>query len=150
MSESLPGKPHLGASADIGSSARPIFNIIEKIVGIDPHEMPRASGLVGLSGSTRGVLKATIRVFTIAFIVLLAVFIPSFDIVMGFMGSAMVFSVSIVLPLAFHLKLFGKEMGMKEKVLNWFLILLGSFLAVIGTVWVFLPKNLRERMDGIV
>ena len=149
MSEALADKPHPGASADIGSSARPIYNIIEKIVGIDPQEMPRASGLVGLSGSTRGVLKLTIRIFTIAFIVLLAIFIPSFDIVMGLMGSAMVFSVSIVLPLAFHLKLFGKEMGRKEKVLNWFLILIGSFLAVIGTVWVFLPKELRERMDGV-
>ena len=150
MSEPLAGKRHLGASADIGSSARPIYNIIERIVGIDPQEMPRASGLVGLSGSTRGVLKFTIRIFTIAFIVLLAIFIPSFDIVMGLMGSAMVFSVSIVLPLAFHLKLFGKEMGMKEKVLDWFLILIGSFLAVIGTVWVFLPKELRERMDGVL
>ena len=118
-------------------------------MGIDPQEMPRASGLAGLSGSTRGVLKLTIRIFTIAFIVLLAIFIPSFDIVMGLMGSAMVFSISIVLPLAFHLKLFGKEMGTKEKVLNWFLIFIGSFLAVIGTVWVFLPKELRERMDGV-
>ena len=145
----MAGEPHLGASADIGSSARPIYNIIEKIVGISPQEMPRTSGLVGLSGSSRGVLKLTIRIFTIAFIVLLAIFIPSFDIVMGLMGSAMVFSVSIVLPLAFHLKLFGKEIGRKEKVLNWFLILIGSFLAVIGTVWVFLPKELRERMDGI-
>ena len=62
----------------------------------------------------------------------------------------MVFSVSIVLPLAFHLKLFGKEMGMKEKVLNWVLIVIGSFMAIIGTVWVFLPKQVRERMDGIV
>ena len=67
---------------------------------------------------------------------------------MALMGSAMAFSICIILPLAFHLKLFGKELGTKEKVLNWFLIVVSSVMAVIGTVWVFLPKKMRERMDG--
>ena len=67
---------------------------------------------------------------------------------MALMGSAMAFSICIILPLAFHLKLFGKELGTKEKVLNWFLIVISSVMAVIGTVWVFLPKKMRERMDG--
>ncbi len=82
-------------------------------------------------------------------IIFIAILVPSFDTVMGFMGSAMAFSICIILPLAFHLKLFGKELGMKEKVLNWFLIVVCSVMAVIGTVWVFLPKQMRERMDGI-
>lgn len=68
---------------------------------------------------------------------------------MALMGSAMAFSICIVLPLAFHLKLFGKELGMKEKALNWFLIVVCSVMAVIGTVWVFLPEEMRERMDGV-
>ena len=68
---------------------------------------------------------------------------------MALMGSAMAFSICIILPLAFHLKLFGKELGTREKVLNWFLIVISSFMAVIGTVWVFLPKQMRDRMDGL-
>ena len=68
---------------------------------------------------------------------------------MALMGSAMAFSICIILPLAFHLNLFGKELCTKEKVLNWFLIVISSIMAVIGTVWVFLPKQLRERMDGL-
>ena len=68
---------------------------------------------------------------------------------MALMGSAMAFSICIVLPLAFHLKLFGKELGRKEKVLNYFLIVVCSIMAVIGTVWVFLPKQMRDRMDGV-
>lgn len=68
---------------------------------------------------------------------------------MALMGSAMAFSICVVLPLAFHLKMFGKELKMKEKVLNWFLIVVCSIMAVIGTVWVFLPKQMRERMDGV-
>ena len=149
MSEPPPGKLNVGIPIENGSSARPIYNVIEKIVGLDPQEIPRTSGLLGLSGYTRGFLKFAIRIFTVAAIIAIAILVPSFHTVMALMGSAMAFSICIVLPLAFHLKLFGKELGMKEKVLNWFLIVVCSFMAVIGTVWVFLPKQMRERMDGI-
>ena len=111
--------------------------------------MPRASGLVGLSSYTRGFLVFAIRFFTIAVVIIIAILVPSFDAIMALMGSAMAFSICIVLPLAFHLKLFGKELGMKERVLNWFLIIVCSIMAVVGTVWVFLPRQMRERMDGI-
>lgn len=149
MSECPREKLCLGTCAKNDPSARPIYNIIEKLVGLDPQEMPRASGLLGLSGYTRGFLKFAIRVFTIAVIILIAILVPSFDTIMALMGSAMAFSICIILPLAFHLKLFGKDLGKKEKVLNWFLIVVCSVMAVIGTVWVFLPKQMRERMDGI-
>ena len=138
-----------GTSAEIRSSARPIYNVIEKLVGIDPQEMPQASGLLGLSGYSRGALKFAIRIFVLAIVILLAILVPSFNTLMALTGSVMAFSVCIVLPLAFHLKLFGKELGMKEKVLNWFLIVVCSIMGVIGTVWVFLPKEMRESMDGV-
>ncbi|CAF9906195.1 hypothetical protein IMSHALPRED_004126 [Imshaugia aleurites] len=130
-------------------NARPIYNVIEKVVGLDPQEIPQASGLLGLSGYTRGFLKFAIRIFTLAVIIAIAILVPSFDTIMALMGSAMAFSICVVLPLAFHLKMFGKELKMKEKVLNWFLIVVCSIMAVIGTVWVFLPKQMRERMDGV-
>ena len=81
-------------------------------------------------------------------IVLLGVLVPSFDTIMALMGSAMAFSICIVLPVAFYLKLFAKEISRKEKVLDWFLIVVCSIMGIIGTVWVFLPKRVRERMDG--
>ena len=130
-------------------STRPIHDVIEKLVGLDPQEMPPTTGLLGLSGYTRGALKAVIRVLTLAVIILLAILVPSFDTIMAFMGSAMAFSICIVLPLAFHLKLFGKELNVRERVLNWILMVVCAIMAVIGTVWVFLPKQIRERMDGI-
>lgn len=142
-------KHHAGTSANICSSARPIYHVIEKLVGIDPQEMPGSSGLLGLPGYTRGFLKIAIRVFTIAVIIIISILVPAFDTIMALMGSAMAFSICIVLPLAFHLKVFGKEMGLKEKFLNWFLIVICSFMAVIGTVWVFLPKQIRESMDNL-
>ena len=68
---------------------------------------------------------------------------------MALLGSAMAFSICIVLPVAFHLKLFYHEIGQMEKALHWFLIVTCSILAVVGTIWVFLPKQVRHGMDGI-
>lgn len=149
MSEVLWRKLYLGIAAKTDCSTRPINDVIERLVGLDPQEIPPNTGPLGLSGYTRGVLKAVIRIGTLTVIILLALLVPSFDTIMALMGSAMAFSICIVLPLAFNLKLFGSELDVREKVLNWFLIVICSVMAVIGTVWVFLPKQIRERMDGV-
>lgn len=81
-------------------------------------------------------------------VILLAILVPSFDTIMALMGSAMAFSICIVLPLVFHLSLFGHELSRKETLLNWVLIVSCSIMGTVGTVWVFLPRNVRERMDG--
>ena len=60
---------------------------------------------------------------------------------MALMGSALCFTICIILPLAFHLKIFGKRISTKERVLNWVLIVTCSILAVVGTVWAFLPMS---------
>ncbi len=149
VSESVLGKLYRSKPFNNNSSARPIYNIVERLVGLDPQELPPATGLLGLSGYTRGGIKFAIRIIVLAVIIILAILVPSFDLIMALSGSAMAFSICIILPVAFHLKMFGKELGMKEKMLNWFLIVVCSILAVLGTVWVFLPKELRERMDGV-
>lgn len=130
-------------------SVAPINGTIEKFFGLLPHQLSPSRTLLGLPSYARGIFKIAIRTLTIVAIILLAILVPSFDTIMALMGSAMAFSICIVLPLAFHLKLFGKELGMKERVLNWFLIVVCSIMAVIGTVWVFLPKQMRERLDGV-
>ena len=118
-------------------------------MGLDPQEVPQASSRLGFSGYTRGVVKFAIRVFTVAVVIILAILIPSFDLIMALSGSAMTLAICIILPLAFHLKMFWKDLGMMEKILNWFVIVVCSLMAVVGTVWVFLPKQMRERLDGI-
>lgn len=127
----------------------PVNVTIESFVGLSPSEIPQSSGLLGAATYTRGALKIAIRILTVVVIIVLAILIPGFDIVMALLGSAMAFSICIILPLAFYLKIFGKEISMKERVLDWFLIVACSIMAVIGTVWVFLPKSVREHMDGV-
>jgi vesicular inhibitory amino acid transporter len=104
--------------------------------------MPDSPALVGLSALSRGLLKVTIRIGTTLLIMVLAILCPSFDRVMALMGSAFCFTICIILPLLFYLKLFGSEIGMKERILDWFLIVVCSILAVVGTVWAFLPRGL--------
>ena len=122
---------------------------MDTLLGVNASTVPRSPKLFGLSGYARGFIKCLIRLFTIFVITLLGILVPSFDIIMALMGSAMAFSICIILPLAFHLKLFGKELGSKEKALNWFLIVISSIMAVVGTVWVFLPRSVRDKLDGI-
>ena len=122
---------------------------IDSIIGLNPITVPLTPGLSGTSGYARGFIKCSIRIFTISVIILLAILVPSFDTIMALMGSAMSLSICIILPLSFHLKLFGKEIGKTENALNWILIVICSVMAVVGTVWVFLPKDVRERLDGI-
>ena len=58
------------------------------------------------------------------------------------MGAVACFTICIILPLAFHLKLFGKEMGATEKMFNWVLIVVSTVMAVISTVFACLPKDM--------
>ncbi|KAI9813750.1 MAG: hypothetical protein M1827_003540 [Pycnora praestabilis] len=122
-------------------NARPIISTLEIFSGLDARAVSSSSSLIGMSGFTRGILKCTIRILTIVVITIIAILVPAFDRIMGFLGSAMCFTICIILPLAFYLKIFGKEISMRERVLDWFLIAVCSVMAVVGTVWAFMPSK---------
>jgi solute carrier family 32 (vesicular inhibitory amino acid transporter) len=81
-----------------------------------------------------------IRVVTTAVIIFIAVVFPSFDRIMAFVGSCLCFTICIILPLAFYLKIFAREITFSERILDWVLLLTSSVMATWGTVWAFLPK----------
>ena len=87
-------------------------------------------------------LKGAIRTLLIVLIIVLAIFIPNFDTIMGLLGSAMCFSICAVLPLAFYLKIFGTTISAKERVLDWFLLIVCSTMGILGTIWVCLPRHM--------
>ena len=118
----------------ITSSVRPIFVTIEILCGLHSHNAQPSWA--------RRVLKGSIRTILVIIITVLAIFIPSFDTIIGLMGSAMCFSICVILPVAFYLKLFGKRISMRERILDWFLIIISSILAILGTVWICLPRHM--------
>lgn len=101
-----------------------------------------------MSPFARGALQALTRTCVVILIVVIAAAVPAFDIVMALMGSALCFSICVILPLAFYLKIFGQKISLGERIIDWALILCCSVMAVVGTVWAFLPKEQVEAGFG--
>lgn len=123
-------------------NARPIVSTLEVLLGLDTRSLAAASSLNGMSGLNRGIFKFLLRVAIIVSFVIIAILFPSFDRIMTLLGSVACFSICIILPLAFHLKLFGNELSRKEKGMNWALIVLSTIMAVVSTVFAFFPKEM--------
>jgi vesicular inhibitory amino acid transporter len=123
-------------------NARPIVSTMEVLCGLDAYSLADSEPLTGLSSYSRGILKVAIRVFVIVVFVLISIVFPAFDSIMAFMGSALCFTICIILPLMFYLKIFGKKVSLQERLLDYFLIVVCSTLAIIGTTWAFLPKSM--------
>lgn len=123
-------------------NARPIVSTIEHFSGLKDNTIADSTALTGLSSYTRGILKIVTRVVVIVLIVAIAIVFPAFDSIMAFMGSSLCFTICVILPLLFYLKLFGKELSLQERILDWFLVVFCSILAAVGTVFAFLPKSL--------
>lgn len=124
-------------------NSRPIVSTLEVLFGVDTRSLATASSsLDGMSGFNRGLLKIFLRISTIVAFVVIAIIFPSFDRIMTLLGSVACFSICIILPLAFHLKLFGKEISKREKTMNWVLIVVSTIMAVVSTVFACVPKEL--------
>ncbi|OWP00461.1 hypothetical protein B2J93_772 [Marssonina coronariae] len=123
-------------------NARPIVSTIEVFSGLDNLSVSDSPALTGLSGYTRGILKIFIRILVVVIFVLIAIIFPAFDSIMAFMGSTLCFTICVILPLLFYLKIFGKEIPLRERILDYVLIAVCSVMATVGTIWAFLPKSL--------
>jgi vesicular inhibitory amino acid transporter len=123
-------------------NARPIISTIELFSGLDSLSVSDSQALTGLSGYTRGILKIAIRIFVVIIFVIISIVFPAFDSIMAFMGSTLCFTICVILPLMFYLKIFGKQVSLRERLLDYFLIAVCSVLAIVGTVWAFLPKRM--------
>ncbi|KAI9802856.1 MAG: hypothetical protein M1833_001455 [Piccolia ochrophora] len=123
-------------------NTRPIISTLEVFAGLDARAVSSAQSLVGMSGLTRGILRYTIRILTIVVCVILAVIFPAFDRIMALMGSALCFTICVILPVAFYLKVFGKELSLKERIVDYILIAICSIMALLGTIWAFLPREM--------
>ncbi|RHZ50255.1 putative transporter [Aspergillus thermomutatus] len=123
-------------------NCRPLVATIEVLCGLGPRHSTISEHHEGLTDTLRRSSQAAIRIFVVVVIVVMAIVFPSFDKIMALMGSALCFTICIILPLAFYLKIFGKEIGMGERILDWFLLVTSSVMAIIGTAWAFLPQDM--------
>ncbi|KAJ0423386.1 transmembrane amino acid transporter protein-domain-containing protein [Aspergillus carlsbadensis] len=122
-------------------NCRPLVATMEILCGLEPHAELNAD-YTEQTIIIRKLLRVLVRIFVVAVIVVMAIIFPSFDRIMALMGSALCFTICIILPLAFYLRIFGKKISRRERLLDWSLLVISSILAVIGTVWAFLPQEL--------
>ncbi|CAI7642349.1 unnamed protein product [Penicillium glandicola] len=118
-------------------NARPLVATFEVLCGLG-GPVSAENG----SETLQKFLRAMVRVFVVAMIVILSVIFPAFDRIMAFLGSFLCFTICIIFPLAFYLKIFGKEISRRERILDWILLIISSILAAVGTVWAFLPQEM--------
>ncbi|OLN81661.1 Vacuolar amino acid transporter 1 [Colletotrichum chlorophyti] len=123
-------------------NARPIVATLEVLTGIHQQAVADNSAMVGRSAAFRGIMKVAIRVITVLVFLVISILFPAFDSIMAFMGSALCFTICVLLPLAFYVKLFSKEITPRERLLCYVLMVISTILSVVGTVWAFLPKSL--------
>lgn len=76
-------------------NAQPIVTTLELLAGLRTNVMADDSLLVGRSSIFRGVMKISIRIFTLIMFLVIAIAFPAFDTIMAFMGSALCYTICI-------------------------------------------------------
>jgi len=128
-------------------NARPLITTADVICGLyrdhhHHHHSQAAAPASRRSVLVAGCLRALVRVFVVLVLLVISIVFPAFDSVCAFLGAALCSLISVILPILFYLKLYWKEVSVREHILSWFLLVLFSVLGLVGTVWTFLPKHL--------
>ncbi|OJD10701.1 hypothetical protein AJ78_08361 [Emergomyces pasteurianus Ep9510] len=93
------------------------------------------------SAFVRTTVRFTTRILTICIITFIAIVFPYFDSIMALIGASLCITICIILPVTFYLKIFGNSIPFWERVVDWALLVVCSVMAVVGTVWAFIPKE---------
>ncbi|KAI9499430.1 transmembrane amino acid transporter protein-domain-containing protein [Zychaea mexicana] len=87
-------------------------------------------------------ITASIRIIVSLVIVYTATVFPGFDRVVSLLGALFSFGISAIFPLLCYRRLFADSITWKESILNNLILLISTFMAVLGTIWSFLPNNI--------
>ena len=117
-------------------AARPIVSTLETLL-----LPPQSTSSSHPDHSTIAKIIA-IRVLVTFTFITIAIIFPYFDSIMAFMGSSLCFTICVILPVLFYLKIFGHEVPRWERWIDYVLVSVSAVLALVGTVWAFLPFEL--------
>ncbi|RMZ86084.1 hypothetical protein DV737_g59, partial [Chaetothyriales sp. CBS 132003] len=128
----------------IALSNRPMMDTINKKLQIDLRQMDAKARAKSEVSWSHQLQRFTVGVSTNIIQLIIAIAVPSFDSIMALMGSALCFTICVIMPIAFHLRIFDREangIGLTERIVDWALIVVCTILAIIGTVFALLPKE---------
>jgi len=79
-------------------------------------------------------IDSLVKIILIVLSLAVAIFFPSFSFLCSLVGLICTMIVSVIFPAMAHLKLFGSELSMLDKIIDWLLVVGGSTVAVVGTI----------------
>jgi vesicular inhibitory amino acid transporter len=79
-------------------------------------------------------VSSLIKLFLIGSSLTVAIFVPSFSLLCSLVGLICTMIVSVIFPAAAHLKLFGAQLPLWEKIIDWFFVISGTCMTIIGTI----------------
>lgn len=76
-------------------NAQPIISTMEVITGVRQQVVAESDTMVGLSPTSRGIVKVAIRLMTLLTFLVISIVFPAFDTIMAFMGSTLCYTICI-------------------------------------------------------
>ena len=122
-------------------SAAPIISTLEVAFRVDPRAALLEPNRFNQSKTLTWIMKALFRIVITLVAVVIAIVIPSFELISALMGGAFGFLICVIMPVAFHLRMFQGQISKRQLALDWAAIVVSAILAIVGTVWEFLPRN---------
>lgn len=133
-------------------NTRPIATTLDVLIGVDNRTMSAAldsggrTSSFGHSALSRSLIRILIRLCVNCIPVILGIYVPSFDRVMALLGSGLCYTICILLPISFYLRICKKDIGPRERAALYALFAVSSVLGLIGTIWAFLPDHLVKNL----
>ncbi|KAM3503547.1 hypothetical protein MY11210_008675 [Beauveria gryllotalpidicola] len=127
-------------------SSRPLITTADVLFGLHSEAQQHTEGGGGEIGRpwVRSVQRASVRVGVVVLLLVISIVFPAFDSVCAFLGAALCTLISVILPIAFYLKLFWNEIPRMERIISWAIIVFFAVLGLIGTACTFLPKSVVD------
>lgn len=85
--------------------------------------------------------KSIFRLMVALIAIVLAIAVPRFETIAALLGGFFGFLICVIMPVGFHLKIFRGQIPPRQVALDWIYIAISAILAVVGTVWEFLPRE---------
>lgn len=124
-------------------SSRPVMDTMNKKFMIDLRQMDAKARAYSQKSFSHRLGRGSIAVGTNLLQLVVSIAFPDFDSIMALMGSAFCFTICVILPITFYLKIFwgSDEIKLPEKILCFALIAICTVLGVMGTVYACIPKE---------
>ncbi|KAI3523568.1 hypothetical protein L1887_01790 [Cichorium endivia] len=90
--------------------------------------------LYSMKSRTKMIIRGTIGSTLLLLILVLALSVPYFQYVLGLTGSLVSMAIALIFPSVFYIKIFSNQISKLVLALNLILIIIGSLLAVLGTI----------------